>query len=212
MIDFWFDPISPYAWIAGRQLHRLDEVGAEVRVRPVLFAALLNAHGNVGPAEIPAKRAHTFRDVVRTAARLGLPLEGPPAHPFNPLKALRMCASLDAEAARRRLALALMDATWSRGEDLESETTLARIADALGLPGEALVAGTSDAAVKKRLADATSEALALGVFGVPTFVLDGELFWGSDRFDDLLLRVAGQRLDEDKLSRMLARPAAATRR
>ncbi|MBN8614822.1 MAG: 2-hydroxychromene-2-carboxylate isomerase [Deltaproteobacteria bacterium] len=211
VVDLWLDPISPYAWLAGRQLDRIDAL-ATVRVRPVLFAALLNHHGNVGPAEIPTKRAYTFRDVVRTADRLGLRVEGPPAHPFNPLTALRACVSIEDDASRRRLAVALMDAAWSEGRDLESIDVVRDVAAQLGLDGEAIVAATRDPAIKQRLLDATQEAISVGVFGVPSFVIEGEVFWGSDRLDALVHRLEGHRVEEAKLARILARPASATRR
>jgi 2-hydroxychromene-2-carboxylate isomerase len=210
-VDFWFDPISPYAWLAARQLERID-TRASVRVRPVLFAGLLNHHGNVGPAEIPTKRAYTFRDVVRTADRLGLRVEGPPAHPFNPLTALRACVSIDDDATRRRLAIALLDAAWSEGRDLESVDVVREVASSVGLDGEAIAAATREPTIKQRLLDATQAAIAAGVFGVPSFVIEGEVFWGSDRIDALLHRLGGARVDEEKLARILARPASATRR
>ena len=88
-VYFYFDPISPYAWLAW---HRCQPLIGENRLipRPVLFAGLLGAHGTKGPAEIPAKRHYTFLDVQRWACVYGLTLRGPPAHPFNPLAPLRL--------------------------------------------------------------------------------------------------------------------------
>lgn len=211
-VDVFLDPISPYAWFAARQLARLEAAGARLRVRPVLFAALLDHHGNVGPAEIPTKRVHTFRDVVRTAAALGLPLEGPPAHPFNPLLALRVASAVDEDHARRALMVALLDAAWAEGRDLEQRNVVRDVTDRAGLDGAALLARAGDPAIKQRLRDTTDAAIAAGVFGVPSFVIEGEVFWGSDRLDAVERRLAGTRTDEAKLARMLARPASATRR
>lgn len=211
-VTLYFDPVSPYSWLAGLQMDRLDAAGLQVDFRPVLFAGLLAAHGHKGPAEIPAKRAYTFRDVLREAARLRQHAAGPPAHPFNPLRALRMCVALDDAGQRRRLALALMAAAWARGFDLTAADQLARVADETGLPGAALVAQAEQPAVKARLVAQTDEAIAAGVFGVPAFVYDGEIFWGADRIDALLRRAAGNRIDEAQLAAMLARPAAAVRK
>jgi 2-hydroxychromene-2-carboxylate isomerase len=211
-VDVFLDPISPYAWFAGRQLDRLDAAGAHVIVHPVLLAALLDHHGNVGPAEVPSKRVHAFRDVVRTASALGLPLEGPPAHPFNPLLALRVASAVDDDDARRALMVALMDAAWAEGRDLERREVVSEVAARVGLDGAQLLERASDPAIKQRLRERTEDAIARGVFGVPSFVIEGEIFWGSDRIDALLRRLAGSRTDEDKLARMLARPASATRR
>ncbi|MGH6623825.1 MAG: DsbA family protein, partial [Burkholderiaceae bacterium] len=89
-VEFYFDPISPYSWLAAHRLDRIEAVGAKLDFRPVLLPGLLSAHGTKGPAETPSKREYTMRDVLRTAARHGLTVKGPPTHPFNPLRALRM--------------------------------------------------------------------------------------------------------------------------
>ncbi|HTN49930.1 MAG TPA: 2-hydroxychromene-2-carboxylate isomerase [Burkholderiaceae bacterium] len=211
IVEFYFDPISPYAWLAARQCARLDPVG-RLEFRPVLFAGLLSAHGNKGPAELPAKRAYTMRDVIRCAGRLGVPMRGPPTHPFNPLRALRMCTALDDPLKRRRFALALFEAAWERGLDLTDDAVLAHVAADCGLDSAELLARAADPEIKRRLAEATEAAIAAGVFGVPTFCVDGELFWGADRIDAVLWRLQGHRTDEALLGEVLARPASAARK
>jgi 2-hydroxychromene-2-carboxylate isomerase len=210
-LDFYFDPVSPYAWLAMRSLDRLEAAGLEVGVVPVLFAGLLKAHGNLGPAEVPAKRTYLFRDVMREAARRGLPFAGPPGHPFNPLAALRMCTALDDDEQRRRLALALLAACWERGEDVSDAAALRRLADAEGFDGAALLAQAAMPEVKQALVAATDAAIADGIFGVPTYRLDGELFWGGDRIETLLWHLDGGAIDEERLAAFLARPPLAQR-
>jgi 2-hydroxychromene-2-carboxylate isomerase len=210
------DPVSPYAWLGLRDLGRLEAAGARIVVHPVLFAGLLNAHDNIGPAEVPAKRRYLFRDVMREAARRGLPFAGPPGHPFNPLLALRMCTALADDAARGTLLMAFTCATWERGSDLMDEATLVRLADEAGLDGTGLLAAAHTPAVKQALADATAQAVADGVFGVPTFRIDGdgdgELFWGADRVDALLWRMQGHAIDEDALREFVGREPMAQRK
>src|SRR4051795_1024240 len=119
-ITFYFDFISPYAFIAWTQIHAIAERnGCDVDAVPVLFAGLLDAHGTKGPAEVPAKRVYTFRDAYRKAHRLGLPpIRPPPPPPFNPLLALRAAclpSTLLPGDAQRRLIDALYAATWTHG-------------------------------------------------------------------------------------------------
>jgi 2-hydroxychromene-2-carboxylate isomerase len=210
-VSFYFDPVSPYAWLASTQLGRLEAAGVEIECQPVLFAGLLNAHGGKGPAEVPARRDYTFRDVMRNAARLGLPCVGPPTHPFNPLRALRMCMAVEDPAQRKGLVVALLDAAWARGEDLTAPAVLQKVARSRELDADALLAATERPEIKQRLVDATQQAVQAGIFGVPTFRLGDELFFGSDRIDALLWRLEGNGIDEAQLTTILARGASAQR-
>jgi 2-hydroxychromene-2-carboxylate isomerase len=211
LVAFYFDPISPYAWLAARQRERIEDAGARLDFRPVLLAGLLAANGTKGPAEIPSKRAYTMRDVLRIAARLKIPFRGPPTHPFNPLRGLRMCTALAGDE-RARFAMALLDAAWARGLELGDATVLVRLAGECGLDGQALSTRADDLDIKQSLIAATDAAVADGVFGVPTFCLDGELFWGEDRIDALRWRLQVNRIDESTLADVLARPASAVRK
>lgn len=210
---FFFDVVSPYAWLGWHELNTLrSELSLEVEAVPTLFGVLLDARGGVGPAEIPAKRAYTFRDVQRCARLAGLPLAGPPSHPFNPLKALRLCAAISDPAACFRVAGALLDAVWSEGRDIEREDTLRELLSRLELSA-ALLDASATPAVKQHLRTQVERALALGVFGVPSFMVGAELFWGHDRLPHLAAFLRGElQLDEQLHARILARPRAADRR
>lgn len=193
LLAFHFDFLSPYAYLAWTQIHTLAGLyGRRVVPVPTLLAALL-AHGDTrGPAEIPAKRVYVFKDVVRTAQVLGVPLEPPPNHPFNPLCALRACA-VDGlgDDQRKELIDALFLATWGGGDGVDGEDKVRAVADGIGLDGEAIVAAASTESAKDRLRDATGRAIGHGVFGVPTVHVDGELFFGLDAFDHLERFLAG---------------------
>lgn len=212
-LTFYFDFVSPYAFIAWTQVHAIAERnGRTVQPIPVLFAGLLDAHGTKGPAEIPAKRVYTFRDAYRKAHRLGLPaLRPPPSHPFNPLLALRVAsAPLDMDV-KRRLIDALYEATWVLGTGIETPEAVAAAATRVGLDGAALVRDAQAPEAKQRLRDATEEAVAQGVFGVPTVLVDGEIFWGTDGLE----LVEGFLRGEDPVPKDLSwaeRPASAVRR
>nr|WP_314543039.1 2-hydroxychromene-2-carboxylate isomerase [uncultured Massilia sp.] len=212
-VGCYVDPVSPYAWLALRDLPRLEATGAAIRIVPVLFAGLLKTHGNLGPAEIPVKRRYVFMDVMREAARRGLPFEGPPGHPFNPLTALRMMTAVDNDAARLRLALALTAACWEDGADISDGDVAAQCATAAGFDGAALLAAAGTDAVKALLAQATEGAARAGVFGVPTFRIEGDaaLFWGGDRVEALQWRLQGNAIDDAALASFLARAPLAVR-
>ncbi|MBI3229591.1 MAG: DsbA family protein, partial [Burkholderiales bacterium] len=161
-LQFYFDPISPYAWLASKALPRLEAAGLQVQCQPVLFAGLLNAHGQKGPAEIPAKREYTFRDVMRLAAMQGLSFVGPPGHPFNPLQALRLCCTVPQGNARNQLALTLMAAVWEQGIDISDTQQLGHILDANGYPSRELLAASATPEIKQQLQQNTDEAISKG--------------------------------------------------
>jgi 2-hydroxychromene-2-carboxylate isomerase len=202
MVRFYFDFVSPYAYIAWTQIHRVVEAHDKtVEPVPVLFAGLLNAHGQKGPAEIPAKRLYVFKDASRKAHAFGLPpLAPPPTHPFNPLVALRVCTLPQPPATRRRIIDALYAATWAGGGGVESPERVGAVLERLGLDAAALLAAASEPAAKAALKANTDAAIAAGAFGVPTIDVDGELFWGVDslpHLDDFLAGrdpLAGQSL------------------
>jgi 2-hydroxychromene-2-carboxylate isomerase len=213
MIDFYFDVVSPYSWLAWHELRGSTRVRpATIRPVPVLFAAILDARGSIGPAEIPAKRAYVIRDVMRSAALAKLPFRFPPAHPFNPLKALRLCCAIADDERRLKLRGALLDAAWSAGEDLTDDQTIASALVRCGHAAEELASASSDAA-RAGLRSNTDEALARGVFGVPTFTVGPELFWGHDRLPHLEAWLAGAlALDEGAYQGALVRPRGSDRK
>lgn len=191
-IVFRFDFISPYAYLAWTQIHALAaRHGREVEPVAVLFAGLLNAHGQKGPAEIPAKRVYTFKDSFRRAARFGVPLSPPPTHPFKPLLALR---AVHASGHHRGLIDELFAATWGERPEkgVDRPEVVATAADAAGLDGAALVERASDPEVKAALRGATDAAIAAGVFGVPTMSVGDEHFWGTDSFEFLEQHLRGE--------------------
>lgn len=173
--DWYFDFISPYAYFA---LLRLDQFPADVEIelKPLLFAGLLNHWGQKGPAEISAKRIWTYRSCAWTAKTLGISFRAPAAHPFNPLSYLRLAIAAGATLANVRV---IFEALWTTGADLADPAVIAALAVRLSVPLEALNA----VATKQTLRANTEQAAAAGVFGVPTLLIDGELFWGVDGMD-----------------------------
>jgi 2-hydroxychromene-2-carboxylate isomerase len=214
-IDVYFDFISPYAYVGWNQVHSVARKNAcKVHPIPVLFAALLNAHGTKGPAEVPAKRVYVFKDAFRKAHAAGLgALVPPPSHPFNPLFALRACTAVDDDAERTTLVSALYRAAWAGGGGVDTEEKVARVTTDAGLDGARITQRATSAEVKDAVRRATDDAIAKGAFGVPTFIVDGELFWGVDSLDalDAFLRGADP-LPKDLLAAWAHLPATAQRR
>ena len=172
-ITFWLDFISPYAYLAFEQLPpALEGLSYEVEYRPVLFAGLLKHHGQLGPAEIPGKREWTYRQVLWLAQANGLPMQMPAVHPFNPLGLLRLALAC---GPNRYVCETIFRHVWRGGADAADAARLSQLQQQL--------APTRDPAsdeVKNALKQATQDAIAAGLFGVPTFAVDDKLFWGFD--------------------------------
>ena len=172
-ITFWLDFISPYAYLAFEQLPpALEGLSYEVEYRPVLFAGLHKHHGQLGPAEIPGKREWTYRQVLWLAQANGLPMQMPAVHPFNPLALLRLALAC---GPNRYVCETIFRHVWRGGADAADAARLAQLRQQL--------APTRDPAseeVKDALKQATQDAIAAGLFGVPTFAVDDKLFWGFD--------------------------------
>lgn len=192
-LRFYFDYISNNAYIAWTQLARLEEeYGVTLEPIPVLFAGLLGAHGQMGPAEVRPKAKWMGRNVMRKAAILGVPLQPPLHHPYNPLLSLRV-SSLDLETdPRRRLIDGLFLAVWAERRHVSEPAVVEAVADAAGLDGRAIVEKASDPEIKAGLRRQTDDAIAAGVFGVPTMIVRGELFFGYDDFPYMEMFLAGK--------------------
>ncbi|NNU44300.1 2-hydroxychromene-2-carboxylate isomerase [Ramlibacter montanisoli] len=176
-ITFWFDFISPYAYLAFEKLpEALKGLGYEVEYRPVLFAGFLKHHGQLGPAEIAPKRDWTYRQVLWLAHAHGIPLQMPAAHPFNPLGALRLALACGSEGrVNRYVAESVFRHVWRGGADAADAQRLAQLRAELQPQRD-----PDSAEVKAELKANTDAAIARGLFGVPTMEVDGRLFWGFD--------------------------------
>ena len=176
-ISFYLDFISPYAYLAFERLPQaLQGHSYAVTHKPVLFAAMLKQHGQLGPAEIAPKRDWTYRQVLWLAQHHGIPMQLPAAHPFNPLGLLRLAVACEPHGQPNRLVCeTLFRHVWRGGADAADPQRLQAVAEQLA---PAVDLNSDDA--KARLKANSDEALAQGVFGVPTFAVDGKLFWGQD--------------------------------
>lgn len=203
---WYFDPISPYVYL---QLRDLDQIPTDIAVRavPVLLAALLTHSGTKGPAEIPAKRLHTYRQCAWLARARNLPFQMPPRHPFNPLPILRLLCSLGPTLEQARIASRFV---FECGGDPSTPEGLRQLGMELGVsePEAAAAAATA----KDSLRANTAEAVARGVWGVPTFDVDGQLFWGADSSPMMLDYLRHPDLfDTPEMKRLETLPVGASR-
>lgn len=176
-ITFYLDFISPYAYLAFEQLPAaLQGLSYSVDYRPLLFAGLLKHHGQLGPAEIQPKRDWTYRQVLWLAQRHGIALQLPAQHPFNPLPLLRLALACGRDGRiNRYVAETVFRHVWRGGADAADPARLAALARTL-----APARDPAGAAVKAELKANGDEAIARGLFGVPSLLADGRLFWGFD--------------------------------
>lgn len=177
-VEWYFDYVSPFSYLQwAHQLPRLE--GVDIELKPVLFAGLLKHRGHKGPAEMRDKRRFVYRQVVWMAGRFGVPFRMPAAHPFNPLPLLRLSI---ARGNRPDVVERLFGFVWRDGHIPPEAKPWQALMDELDATEEA----TRDPAVKQRLVDNGEEAISKRVFGVPTLVVNGEVFWGVDGFDFFL--------------------------
>ncbi len=213
-ITFYLDFISPYTWLALMQSKDFaEEHGIRWDLRPIVYAALLDAHGLVGPAETKAKRRYTFHDITRLAQAHGLKFAGPPSHPFRSLEALRTLFLFREDPQALELAIRLSNACWGEGRDLTDLGVLRSVTDEVGLDATDLEERVSTPETKHGLRALTEDAIARGVFGVPTFLHGEEMFWGHDRLDQLAASLTGETPPvAAKADAFLRRPRGADRR
>jgi len=203
-LTWYFDFVSPFSYLQFAAFPNLFQ-RSDVDVKPVLFAGLLSHFGHKGPAEIEPKRKHTYQHTQWQAGKRGLPMRYPPGHPFNPLHALRVAIALGGTYDTVKT---IFDFIWVEGRSPNDEWQA--LCGALGVPGaEVLAMGEG---VKTQLRQNTDEAIRLGVFGVPTFVVDDHLFWGIDATEMLLDYLDDPQLfDSDEMKRLAYLPVAAAR-
>jgi 2-hydroxychromene-2-carboxylate isomerase len=186
IVEFLFDVGSPAAYLAWTQMPRLAaETGAQVDYRPMLLGGVFQATGNRSPAEVPAKGRYMNADLERFALRYGVPFSHNPFFPINTLTLMRGALGLQMREPARMLAYgdAVYRAIWVEGRNMNDPATVGAVLQAAGFDPMALMALAADPEVKERLKAVTQDAVARGVFGAPTFFVDGRMYWGQDRLD-----------------------------
>ena len=181
-IHFYFDFISPYAWLAFKALPKtLESISHRVHYHPVVFGAMLKHHGQLGPAEMPGKRDWTYRQVMWLAKQQGADLQMPASHPFNSLSLLRLAvAASDNGEPNRYVVESIFKHVWCTGLEASDAERLEALQVHLLSQANLSLKDPQSVEVKQLLQQQTQQAIDLGLFGVPSMVVNGQVFWGQD--------------------------------
>jgi 2-hydroxychromene-2-carboxylate isomerase len=184
--EFWFDFGSPAAYLAFTQLQKLEnESNSTVVYRPMLLGGVFQATGNQSPATIPAKGSYIFGDFNRFAKRYGVPFNSNPHFPINTLLLMRGAMGMQQQHPDQFLAYcrAVFQAVWIDALNMNDPATVGAVLHKAGFDPQMLMTLANEQATKDALKASTTEAVSRGVFGAPTFFVDGQMFWGQDRLD-----------------------------
>ena len=187
-IDFYFDFSSPYGYFASHKIDALaSKHGREVRWRPFLLGVAFKTTGGAPLPSIPVKGPYHLRDMLRTAKYLGVGYRHPSVFPIASVSACRAFYWMDAKDAKRAkdLARALYRSYFLDDVDISKAENVVAIAANTGANADEVRAGIGDQATKDRTRTEVDEAIAIGAFGSPYIVVDGEPFWGSDRLEQI---------------------------
>jgi 2-hydroxychromene-2-carboxylate isomerase len=184
--EFWFDFGSPAAYLAFTQIPSIEaSTGAKAIYRPMLLGGVFQATGNHSPATIPAKGKYIFNDFNRYAKRYGVPFNNNPHFPVNTLLLMRGAIGMQLQDSEQFLAYcsAVFQSIWINALNMNDPATVGTTLHKAGFDPHKLMAIANDLATKDALKAATTEAVSRGVFGAPTFFVDGQMYWGQDRLD-----------------------------
>lgn len=189
-LDFWFELASPYSHLAAHRIEGLARhAGVELHYRPFLLGPIFKRQGwdNSPFAIHPAKGAYMWRDMEREAARLGVEFRRPSVFPRNSVAAARIGVAGEGQAWLPAFVRVVYAANFSQDRDIAEPGLLQELLADSGCPEpEVVTEAANGPALKGRLRARTEEAVALGIFGAPSFVVDGEVFWGNDRLEQAL--------------------------
>jgi len=181
-VEFFFDVGSPASYLAWTQLASIAQRhNAEIVWRPMLLGAVFQAVGNTSPAAVPAKGAYMLKDLKRFSSIYKVPLHFNPFFPLNTMHLMRGATAYLKEPEFQTYLAAIFNALWVEKLNMESPEVVAEVLSKVGIDATDFIARTSEPEVKSRLKENTKEAVARGVFGAPSFFVNGEMFFGQDR-------------------------------
>ena len=188
-VEYWLSVASPWTWLGSARFRELlARTGARVELLPMDLSAVFAATGGTPfPQRSPARQSYRQLELARWSQTLGVPITLSPRHyPVDRVPAsCLLIAAGDAGLDTLALSHAVLRAIWVEDRDIADWPTLTQLVNGLGHDGEALVKQAQDPSAARRLEANTQRAVQSGVFGAPTYIVDGERFWGQDRLDFL---------------------------
>lgn len=202
-LNFYFDFLSPFSYFAWLKLQSHPEL--LINYKPVALGPLLNHWSIKGPGEVGPKREFLLKQCLRYAAKNKIDFTTPKTHPFNSLYALRLSLKSVAGDLQNEVIKTLWLAGWQKRIDMGEPEELQRVLKEAGLPAEELYEKSFSKEAKVELKANIQEAISFGSFGVPTMIVDSELFWGNDAVESMLDFINGaDPLDREKLRDLLS--------
>jgi 2-hydroxychromene-2-carboxylate isomerase len=187
-VDYYFAPQSPWTYLGHERLARIAQAtGAQIRVFPVDLGRVFPVSGGLPlPKRAPQRQTYRLVELKRFSEFLKLPMNLQPKYfPVGGDDAAKLIIATDLHAgssAAMSVTGAILKACWAEERNIASEITFAEILQELGLPA-ALIEQAHSQTVQERYDADTARAIEIGVFGAPSYVVDGEMFWGQDRLD-----------------------------
>lgn len=183
-VDFYYDYGSPAAYLAWTQIYKIAERnGATVVRKPALLGGIFKETGNSAPITVPAKGQWMFHDLTRFAKRYAVPFQMNSNFPINTIYLMRGALFARKIGVIEAYDKACFEAMWANNQNLGDPAVVAQVLSEAGLDSAAIGASMQDGEIKKELFAVTAEAVEKGLFGMPAFIVDGELYWGQDRMD-----------------------------
>jgi 2-hydroxychromene-2-carboxylate isomerase len=183
-VEFFFDYGSPASHLAFFELRRIArEAGAEIAWRPILLGGVFKAINSHSPVDIAPKGKWMMWDLANYAERYGVPFAHNPHFIINTLAIMRGAIVAERRGELERYSEAMFHAIWRDALDMDDPAVIGQALEKYGFDAKAYFAGVQDAAVKDDLKARTDDAVARGVFGLPTFFVDGKMWWGQDRLE-----------------------------
>ena len=185
-VTFCFDFGSPYSYLAYNNLNSIREAGGEVTIMPVLLGGIFKATGNQPPATVQKKGEYMFKDINRWSQKLDIPFKMNPYFPILTVPHMRGAVLAQRENILEKYMQVMFEAIWVKAMNLNDQEILTNIAEKSGIDPNQFAEEISSDEIKNKLRENTEFAISKGAFGVPTYYLDDEMFWGIDSVKFLL--------------------------